>query len=443
MMSNPTVVRRGLLARAGFLLTACLLAALPVAGATFAPPQVVTDGALKYQLSRTASHLAEFDASGSLHLVYWAGGQATNPSNPSFVFYRRWALGGWGTQVLADESSSGPVRLGGRHPSLALLPGGRVLLVWQDHRHCTASGNYIDNIEIYGEVRPAGNTAPQADIRLTTSAAPHSGDNGYAPKVTVTTGGEIHLAWYDFTADPTVSDIYVGRWTDGGPVPAAPSGATRATDASQRGGSPAFTVPDLAVDATGTRHLAWVGGTLAGGNLYYGAIPPDATTASVTLVAAGAADFFDPPHIAVSPGGDVWIAAGDETVTGGEDVRLWRLRAGHTAFDPPVTVAAHPARQFAPDIKPAADGRLHLAWIDERSGRHVYYGLFDPAASALVEERRVTQTAGNYERPALAIDPQGRVHLVFEDNRSALSGDIVHAAPEGSASARDGWNLYE
>lgn len=80
--------------------------------------------------------------------------------------------------------------------------------VWQDYRHTTALGKWIDNIEIYYDRKPADGAFMDADIRVSHTGADHAGDNGYVPRAAVDSRDRIHIVWYDFTANGSRADIY-------------------------------------------------------------------------------------------------------------------------------------------------------------------------------------------------------------------------------------------
>ena len=196
-------------------------------------------------------------------------------------------------------------RIGGRHPSLALMPDGTALVAWHDHRHCTAAGNYIDNVEIYADRRTTTGSLTPGNIRLTTTASGGSGDNGYAPRLGRDASGRAHLAWYDFTANAAVSDIYL-RASDalGNFDPAEPVSAARLTFETARDGTPPFTMPDLAVAPDGTRHLTWIGGTETGGGPWYARVSAAGTVETIGAITGPNGDFFDPPRVALGPDGE-------------------------------------------------------------------------------------------------------------------------------------------
>ncbi|MCX7014779.1 MAG: hypothetical protein NTW86_19895 [Candidatus Sumerlaeota bacterium] len=422
-----------------------------IEAATFSPPAKFTDGARKYELSRTASHCMAFDSSGTLHLAYFAETRKdlTTPEYPNYVYHQAWRRGaGWSAADLVDDSIvPGVGRIGGRHPSLAIAPDGTVWVAWQDHRHCAEAGHWIDNTEIYADRQAPGGSFSPTDLRLTTSSAPHYGDNGYTPKIVAHSSGRLSVAWHDFNADPDISDIYLKTSSLAGNFDLGESMASmRMTDKTLRGNSPEFTVVDLAADSAGTRHLTWVGGQNSTGDLYYGEAAVGATSVAKRLLAANATDFFNPPHIAVAPNDDVWVAYGDKTTPGGEDVTLLRRRAGQTDFDAPIVIASNPARQYSPDLTIDAQGRLRLAWIDERdlAGPKVYYGLYDPSSGQLLDDTPLTGASTAWARPTLALDTRGNAFVVFEENRGTIAGDLWFTTNgPTTAGARGHWQTYE
>ena len=393
--------------------------------ATFLPPELITDGVEQYHLSRTANGHMAFDTDGILHVVYWAGGLVTNPSTPSSIYYRTWTeANGWSVPTQIDNSAVPEGRIGGRHPSLAITPDDTVWIVWHDHRHCTGP-NWIDNIEIYGDFRPPGGEFTSTDFRLTTSMANHNGDNGYAPKIIAHDSGRLTVSWYDFNLASEISDIYLRTSDEAGRFdPAEAMDAMRVTNKDDRGGTPLFALPDLAIDSDGTRHLAWAGGQGAGVDLFYGEGPPGTNSITVELLAADGTDFFGPPHIAIGPNDDVWIAYGDETPVLGENVVLLRRRAGEALFDAPITILPDPARQFSPDHEIDSFGRVHVVWIDQRKGQHVYYALYDPRLNMIVDAVQITEISGFWTKPTLTLDAEENVYVLFEELRGLAESDL-------------------
>ncbi len=418
-----------------------------VEGAVFTSPEKITDAAGKYQLSRISNHLMALDGSGTLRVVYWSGLIATSPSTPSYIYYREWnSSSGWGTQQAIDDSESGGQHVGGRHPTLALLANGGVWVVWHDARHCTVAGNWIDNLEIYGDFMPSGGNFSASDSRLSTSSAIHLGDSGYTSRIAVAPGSSTaSIAWYDFHVDGSVSDIYLKTSDASGVFNLSQTMASmQMTDKNDRGNAPSFAVPDLAVASDGARHIVWAGGFGSDVNLYYASAMTTATSVTEQILAPAGTDFFDPPHIEIAPNGDVWIAYGDDAASPNENIVLLRKRAGQPTFDAAINAKATSAREYLPDHEIDASGLVHLVWIDERSGRHVYYGVYDPLAGMLTEEVRITESSANWSRPTLALGAGGEVYVLFEKDVNINVGEIWFATTfQLNATDPAIWGLYE
>lgn len=451
-----------------YLAAAILLGFLGVLGKStaraedFSVPQKITDGARKYQIARLSNGIAAFDTSGTLHATYWSGEESlpTSPDNPAYVYYRAWSSEtGWSAQTGIDDSFNGDGHIGGRHPALAVAPNGTVWVAWHDHRDCTP-GNWMDNTEIYADFKPRGGAFTSSDIRLTnTPPTPgFRGDNGFCPKPVAGSDGRARVVWYDFHFSAggdtflNVSDIFLKTSDTAGVFnPAETMADMRLTDFADRGGlepsTPPYTMPDAALDTSGTLHLIWVAGTGDASPLYYAPIPESGAAPAEIVLASNVRAYYDPPHIAAAVNGDVWIAYAE--ATGYEKVRIRRRVAGANDFETAVTIADNPAvRQYQPDLEADAAGNAHVVWVRRRStsDRDVVYAVYDPAAGEVGEEIVLSPYAGKWDRPTLALRADGAVAVFFEENVSFYEGDLWFTAlePEDRTAAARGeiWGLY-
>jgi hypothetical protein len=385
------------------------------------------------------------DSESNLHVTYWSGGLATTPGTPSHIHYRmRSPYGEWSAQLSLDDSKVGSSHIGGRHPSLAVAADDTVWVVWHDHRHCIAAGSWINNIEVYGDYKTPGNPFTATDVRLTTTNAPHAGDNAYTPKITCGADGRLRIVWYDFFDNSTLADLYLKVSDPNGVFNLTePMTSMRITEGPLRGGSPSFTVPDLVVDASGTTHLVWAGGLGPQVDLYYGEVRSGSQLASVNLLASGGTDYYDPPHIALAPNGDLWVAYGDDTAPDGENVVLRRLRVGQSAFDAPIAVSAGTGRQYGPDLKVDSQGQVHLVWVDEQNGPSVVHAVFDPEGAGLTGEEVLSPFGGPWARPSLLLGPSDEVYVIFEEEETSTSGSIWFTTTQSPPrSGVDNWGSY-
>ena len=422
-----------------------------VLGTSFVTAQAFTDHdtpAARFRLSRSSAGALLPDGDGAFTLAYFDGGEDTSISNPSSVWLRAWnPATGWGTRQRLDTD------VGGRHPALARRADGDLLAVWHDHRHTASSepGASIANIEIYGDLRPAGGAFTPGDIRLTNSGGVHGGDNGYLVKAATLPDGRFAAAWYDFHWNPGKSEICLSLSGMDGIFPAPPAMDTlRLTgDADRAAGDEAqpFTVPAVAATPDGLLHIAWGTGTgTSDPNLYYGVYNP-ATSAWVEkgLLATNTGGFWDPAKLVVDQGsGDLWLVATRHGVAvADDDVVAWRRAAGAGAFDPPQVLAGGPGRQSMPDA--AFDrGILHVVYTDGiGSARAVRHKALLPAWEKTLAENTLTAAPGYFERPAIAADAQGRLLAVWEESSAnLLTGRLWHASGAPVHNAAGAWTGY-
>lgn len=431
------------------VLPAALIAATSaaIANPVFTPAVSLTGEPIPYvRISRTPSSVMAFDSTGRLHLVYWVGAEQTTVNSPSAILYRNWSVAdGWSAPEAVDNSFQGPNPVGGRQPSLAITPDDTVHIAWHDHRHGTLALNYNDNTEIYLDSRPANGAFSSTDIRLTSTTAGGPGDNGFTPRIFATSDGRLHLAWYDFTANSGVSDIYFMRSDSSGVFDtAAPIANHRLTDETTRGGTPAYTVPDLVVDATGAAHIVWIGGTGSVlSPIFHGKVttgPDFESTNSLT----GNSGFLDPPRTVLAPNGDVWVVYTDTTTPSNPDIRAIRLPGGDASAAGVYTLRNTAARETTPAAAIDSSGLLHLAWVQGSTAtRTVHYGVFDPVASTFGDVVEVLDAEGSYERVAMVLDAGERPVLVVQEQTDATNARLLFTRLAEQMNTGALWSVYE
>jgi len=420
-----------------------IVSAAPVA---FLPEERVTSDSRNYEMCRNPNHSMAVGSDGTAHLVFWDGYLATTPAQPSSVWYcRRDPSGRWAPPEMVDNSyTSGGIRLGGRHPSLVLRPNGEVRAFWHDYRHCTAAQKWMNNTEIYMDVRPSTGSFSANDVRLTNTSATHDGDNGYVPQAVAAPTGEIHVAWYDYHFDRNLADLFLMRSDAQGIFPVATSlTSLRLTNVSQRADGLSYTLPDLALDSSGNVHLVWTRDNQSGYGVYHDRLGTSGSLTTPTLLSPTGADFFDPPHIIASPHGDIFVGWTEHGGPAGDtDIAVARLRRGASSFDSPMRITPNPSNQRQSDLKVDVRGILHLVWVDERNGRdEIFHGVFDPDARVLVSETKVSDGEADASRPSIALDPCGQPFIAWMDYRNGQSSIRFRTAAQPTT-ARSSWNLY-
>ena len=95
--------------------------------------------------------------------------------------------------------------------------------------------------------------------------------------------------------------------------------------------------------------------------------------------------------------------------------------AGAMAPKPPeIRVTNTQASADQPDVVVDADGNTHIVYSDDyfTSSLEIWYTLLDSDKNTLIDDTRLTEDDGfDSTRPAIVIDSNNKVHLIFQDQR--------------------------
>ena len=131
------------------------------------------------------------------------------------------------------------------------------------------------------------------------------------------------------------------------------------------------------------------------------------------------------PAMAIAPDGTIYISWTD-SAAGNENIVVSHSVDGGSTWSAPVRVNDDPgtARQWMPDVAIDPDGRLHVAWEDDRTGQHnIYYANSTNGGVTFGPNVRVSTvgTPLSYIRPgdyfAIEAAANGTVAVVWTDGR--------------------------
>ena len=289
--------------------------------------------------------------------------------------------------------------------TVAFTPRGALAVAWADQRRKDVL------LQVFG----ADGRAQAAPVNVSRSPATFS----WMPRIASSAPGTLYVLWQEiiFSGGAHGGDILFAHSTDGGRSFSAPRNLSASRGGDGKGRLDRATWSngslDLAAGADGRVFAAW---TEYDGALWL-ARSRDAGR-SFTLPQRIAGDSARPargPSIALGPKGQVWLAwtVGEDVDA---DIRVSQLGDDGLALAEPVTVGAAGARADAPRLAVGADGRLHLAYMEQvgRQAPVVRYAQSNGRALAFAAPRTVSAQGEAAAAPQLAVDVQGRVHMSWE-----------------------------
>lgn len=414
------------------------------------------------QMSRNAHGQLQWGPGDRLSLVYWEGINVSNPTTPSRIWLRQWTPGEeWGDRRRVDQSfTSGDQEAGARHPTMIPRGDGALAFAWQDHRNCSASGSWINNTEIYSDLLTTGNALSDTDQRLTLSDAPtNPGDNAYVPQMAAAPDGTLYLAWYDFHWGWAEICLRASD-TDGIFATDPPAmDAVRVTDASDRNAGEenyGFTTPSIAVDGDGIVHVVWgaidetdrlKGLTLT--RLYYGRYDPTQPAGQRWLEKAflrdSAGGYYDPARLIADPAtGDVWLVFIDSKTHGNNEIYIQRRGRGAADFGTAIRLTEDAVPQYNVEALMDGDGVIHLVYVDRTGGHGIRYMAYDTQSESVTADVNLTPDLDrNWFRPSIALDPEGHLFAVWEENTNPNQGELWFTTDHPGKNRVNRWELYE
>ena len=193
------------------------------------------------------------DGSGNVHIAWFDytdyGGSGTDVD----IFYKRWnaTTATWTmTEVVSTESTCYSA-----YPALAVDGSGNGHIAWCDYTDYGGSGMDVDIFYKRWNATTATWTITEVVSTENTNKSMHA-------TLTVDGSGNVHIAWYDYTAYGGSGedwDIFYKRWN-------ATTATWTMTEVVSTESTSYSIWPTLAADGSGNVHIAWCDGTNYGGS---------------------------------------------------------------------------------------------------------------------------------------------------------------------------------
>jgi len=262
----------------------------------------------------------------------------------------------------------------------------------------------------------------------------NSGDSRY-PAIAVDSSGNLHVVWEDLT--PGNWEIYYRQSTDGG------STWTTPRRLSWNSGDSRY--PAIAVDSSGNLHVVWEDLTPGNWEIYYRQSTDGGSTWTTPRRLSWNSGDSRYPAIAVDSSGSLHVVWYDYT-PGNWEIYYKQSTDGGSTWTTPRRLTWNSGDSWNPAIAVDPSGHLHVVWEDPTPGNwEIYYKQSKDGGSTWTTSQRLTWNSGSSSSPAIAVDSSGHLHVVWEDPTPGNSTIYYRQSADGgstwTASQRLTWNF--
>jgi hypothetical protein len=127
--------------------------------------------------------------------------------------------------------------------------------------------------------------------------------------------------------------------------------------------------------------------------------------------------------------GDIW-AAWQAGTTGSRDIYIGKLATGAVNFSNGIKVKDNSTDQCNPAMAVGSDDKLYVAWQDNRRENWDIYVSTSSDGINWSTETRVTDSNDNQINPAIVVDSSNNAYIVWEDDRN--SNQDIYVATSGN-----------
>jgi hypothetical protein len=292
-----------------------------------------------------------------------------------------------------DDSSNGAQRT----PNVAVSDNGNVYVIWTDERNGNKDimiSKSTDDGRLFGDLTENNDIRVDNDPTTTSQTNP----------VLDTYNNDLYATWFDDRSN--YYHIYFAKSTNNGDS----FGNNVKVD------SQALDVvcqyPDIAVSSSGLIGIVWQQST----GIYYSE-STDGGNSFITSIQLN--DTGKYPKIAFGSSGDKYI-----TWEANSNIYFTSAASDSTSFTKSIQIDGGTNQQTRPSIATYGISTVYIVWRDERDGSSgdIYFDKSTDKGVNWGTDKRVESTnkgAIVQDRPDIAVDAGGNIHIVWEDLRSS------------------------
>lgn len=260
----------------------------------------------------------------------------------------------------------------------------------------------------------------------------HSGES-YFPAIAVDTSDAIHLVWYDST--PGNYEIYYMRSTDEG---ASWTGARRLTWNSGGSYSPA-----IAVDLSNKVFVLWSDWTPGNAEIYWKSSTDGGTSWLGTMMLTSKSAEASFPAIAVDSSNNTHVFW-QEGALGLFEIYYQKSMDSGMTWSLVKRLTWNPEGSSHPKIALDSSHTMHMVWQDVTPGNaELFYKSSTDGGASWSGSKRLTWTSSASSSPAIVVDSSDMIHLVWFDSTPGNDEIFYKKSTDGGvnwSSNRLTWN---
>ena len=296
-------------------------------------------------------------------------------------------------------------------PTIALDSNNHIHVVWEDN----TPGNY----EIFHK------KSTNKGVNWTLKRLTWNSGQSYYPAIAIDTNNHIHIVWFDMT--PGNAEIFYKKSTDGG----ANWSQKRLTWNSSCSECPA-----IAVDSNNHIHVVWEDWTPGNAEIFYKKSTDGGASWSHKRLTWNS-DHSCAPVIAIDTYDHIHVSWFDMT-PGNAEIFYKKSTDGGTTWSHE-RLTWNSGQSGSPAIAVDSNNHIHVAWADYTPGFYntdiFYKKSTDGGANWIL--KRLTWNSGQSYRPAIAVDSDTHIHVVWWDNTPGNYEIFYKLSTDGGAN----WSL--
>jgi len=234
------------------------------------------------------------------------------------------------------------------------------------------------------------------------------------PDVAVDSNDTIHVVWDD--SSPGNEEIYYRKSEDGGTTWTPAKRLTWTSGNSER--------PAMAMDTNNRIHIVYYDDTPGNREIYYMRSTDAGTTWSAAKRLTWSTGLSHYPAVAVDSGDAVHVAFYDDT-PGNSEIYYRKSPDGGATWSALKRLTWTLYASYSPDIAIDSKDVIYLVCEDYSPGYSEVYYRESLGGATWSTLKRLTWTAGDSGSPAIAINPEDHIHLVWSDGTPG-NDEIYH-----------------